>query len=76
MYWCKHPLYGRFGFGRASRHGLRNEFGAEDSFMAFMLEARAHPPPSTLVRYAPEFAALPFCMPSADAQPRAARSIL
>lgn len=51
--------YSRFGFERASRHGLRNEFGVEESFMVFMLEARAHPPPSTLVRYAPEFTILP-----------------
>ena len=47
--------YGRFGFERASRHGLRNEFGTEENFMVFMLEAGAHPPPSTLVKYAPEF---------------------
>lgn len=51
--------YTRFGFERASRHGLRNEYGVEESFMAFMLEASAHPPPSTLVKYASEFAALP-----------------
>jgi putative acetyltransferase len=51
--------YSRFGFEPASRHGLRNEFGVEESFMVFMLEARAHPPPSTLVRYASEFNALP-----------------
>jgi len=51
--------YSRFGFERASRHGLRNEFGVEDSFMVFMLEARAHPPPSTMVRYTDEFDALP-----------------
>ena len=50
--------YGRFGFERASRHGLRNEFGAEDDFMVFMLDATGHPPPGTLVKYAPEFAAL------------------
>ena len=50
--------YNRFGFERASRHGLRNEFGAEESFMVFMLDARAHPPPSTLVKYASEFEAL------------------
>jgi putative acetyltransferase len=50
--------YERFGFERASRHGLRNEFGAEDAFMVYMLEAGAHPPPGTLVKYAPEFAAL------------------
>jgi putative acetyltransferase len=47
--------YGRFGFERASRHGLRNEFGVEDSFMVFMLDAGAHPPPGTLVKYASEF---------------------
>lgn len=51
--------YGRLGFERASRHGLRNEFGAEEAFMAFMLEARAHPLPGSLVKYAPEFAGLP-----------------
>lgn len=47
--------YGRFGFERASRHGLRNEFGAEDSFMVYWLDSAAHPPPGTLVKYAPEF---------------------
>ena len=51
--------YSRFGFERASRHGLRNEFGAEDTFMVFMLDATGHPPPGTLVKYAPEFSALP-----------------
>jgi len=51
--------YSRFGFEPASRHGLRTEFGAKDSFMVFMLDARAHPPPSTLVKYASEFDALP-----------------
>ncbi len=52
--------YGRFGFERASRHGLRNEFGVTGSFMVFMLDAVAHPPPSTLVKYAAEFNALPI----------------
>jgi putative acetyltransferase len=47
--------YNRFGFELASRHGLRNEFEAGESFMVFMLDARAHPPPSTLVKYAAEF---------------------
>lgn len=51
--------YSRFGFESASRHGLRNEFGVEESFMVFMLEATAHPPPATLVRYADEFDKLP-----------------
>lgn len=50
--------YGRFGFERASRHGLRNEFGAEDEFMVFMLDATGHPPPGTLVKYSSEFSAL------------------
>ena len=47
--------YGRFGFERASRHGLRNEFGTEENFMVFMLDSHAHPPPGTVVKYAPEF---------------------
>jgi putative acetyltransferase len=47
--------YGRFGFERASRHGLRNEFGVEESFMVFMLDSHAHPPPGTIVKYAAEF---------------------
>lgn len=47
--------YERFGFERASRHGLRNEFGAEDAFQVFLLEAGTHPPPGTLVKYVPEF---------------------
>lgn len=51
--------YGRFGFERASRHGLRNEYGAEDEFMVFLLDARAHPAPGTIVKYAPEFSAMP-----------------
>jgi putative acetyltransferase len=51
--------YGRFGFERASRHGLRNEFGVEESFMVFMLDSHAHPPPGTMVKYATEFDGLP-----------------
>ena len=47
--------YGRFGFERASRHGLRNEFGVEENFMVFMLDSHEHPPPGTMVKYAPEF---------------------
>lgn len=53
------PYYGRFGFERASRHGLRNEYGAEEEFMVFLLDARAHPTPGTLVKYAPEFKGQP-----------------
>ena len=48
--------YARVGFEHASRHALRNEFGAEDAFMVFMLDAFGHPPPGTTVKYAPEFA--------------------
>jgi putative acetyltransferase len=51
--------YGRFGFERASRYALRNEFGVEEEFMVFMLESHAHPEPGTLVKYAPEFSARP-----------------
>ena len=47
--------YSRFGFEPATRHGLRLEQSGDASFMVFMLDARAHPPPTTLVRYAPEF---------------------
>lgn len=49
------PYYQRFGFERASRHGLRNEFGVEEAFMVFMLESGRHPEPGTMVKYAPEF---------------------
>ena len=49
------PYYQRFGFERASRHGLRNEFGVEEPFMVFMLEARCHPEPGTMVKYSKEF---------------------
>jgi putative acetyltransferase len=47
--------YERFGFEPASRHGLRDEFGAEGAFQVFLLDAGAHPPPGTLVKYVPEF---------------------
>ena len=50
--------YGRFGFGRASRWGLRNEYGVDDAFQAIELSAGSIPPAGGLVRYAPEFAAL------------------
>ena len=53
------PYYGRFGFERASRHGLRNEFGVEEEFMVFMLDATGHPPPGSLVKYSREFSGLP-----------------
>lgn len=47
--------YERFGFEPAGRHGLRDEFGAGDAFQVFLLEGSMHPPPGTLVKYAPEF---------------------
>jgi len=53
------PYYGRFGFEPAEKYGLRNEYGAGDAFMVFELVSGALPPPETLVKYAPEFSALP-----------------
>lgn len=50
--------YQRFGFEPASKHGLRNEYGADEAFMVFELEAGGLPPPGALVKYAPEFGAL------------------
>lgn len=51
--------YERFGFERASKHGLRSEYDAGDSFMVFELVSGALPPSGTLVKYASEFSALP-----------------
>jgi putative acetyltransferase len=51
--------YGRFGFQPASRWGLRDEYGGGDAFQALELQAGALGGAVTLVRYAPEFAALP-----------------
>ena len=51
--------YNRFGFEPAAKHGLRSEIQAGDAFMVFKLESGALPPPGTIVKYAPEFAALP-----------------
>lgn len=51
--------YGRFGFERAGRRGLRNEYGADEGFMVFELDASALPRDGALVKYGPEFAALP-----------------
>lgn len=45
--------YHRFGFETASEHGLENEYGAGEEFMALHFTDR---PASGLVRYAPEFA--------------------
>jgi len=55
--------FSRLGFASANLHGLRNEFdmtGSTGTFMVFMLDASAHPPPSTVVKYAAEFDALPM----------------
>ena len=44
--------YGRFGFQKASRFGLSNEYGVDEEFMVIRFSDR---PVSGLVRYAPEF---------------------
>lgn len=53
------PYYTRFGFEPAAKHGLRSEYKAGDAFMVFKLESGALPPRGTIVKYAPEFSALP-----------------
>ena len=50
--------YRRFGFSRALRHGLRNEYGVDEEFMALGLEPGALARVSGLVRYAREFGAV------------------
>jgi len=50
--------YGRFGFERAGRLGLRNEYGADDAFRVIELSPGSIPPAGGLVKYAPEFARL------------------
>jgi putative acetyltransferase len=45
--------YHRFGFETASQHGLENEYGADEEFMALHFTDR---PVSGLVRYVLEFA--------------------
>jgi putative acetyltransferase len=50
--------YGRFGFGPASRHGLRDAYGGGDAFQVLELQPGALPAGAGLVAYAPEFAAL------------------
>lgn len=47
--------YSRFGFGPASEHELKNEYGSGEEFMVFTLKKGELPPPGTLVKYAPEF---------------------
>lgn len=53
--------FSRFGFERAHRYGLSTDFKLKQSFLVFMLDAFAHPPPSTLIKYADEFD--PISMP-------------
>lgn len=47
--------YPRFGFLPGSRFGLKNEYNANDAFMALELKEGALASVSGLVRYAPEF---------------------
>lgn len=48
--------YRRFGFERASKFGLGNEYGVDEEFMAVELLPGSIPHNCGLVRYAPEFA--------------------
>ncbi|QPV62015.1 N-acetyltransferase [Halosimplex litoreum] len=47
--------YARFGFERASEHGLGNEYGADEAFMAKSLREGALDDVSGTVAYRPEF---------------------
>ncbi|HEX2989894.1 MAG TPA: N-acetyltransferase, partial [Anaerolineales bacterium] len=49
--------YRRFGFEKASLHGLQNEYGVDEEFMVIRFENGSPPAamPGTLVKYAPEF---------------------
>jgi putative acetyltransferase len=49
--------YQRFGFTRADRRGLGNEYGADEAFMVLELLIGSIPENGGLVRYGPEFAA-------------------
>jgi putative acetyltransferase len=48
-------LYRRFGFDRADRRGLGNEYGADEAFMVLELTNNAIPGRGGVVRYGPEF---------------------
>lgn len=48
--------YHRFGFQRASQHGLGNEYGAGAEFQVMALRDGGLPAAGCVVRYAPEFA--------------------
>jgi putative acetyltransferase len=47
--------YSRFGFERASRYGLANEYGVDEEFMVLRLREGALKNDGGTVRYAPEF---------------------
>ena len=47
--------YHRFGFHRASEHGLGNEYDAGPEFMVLALRDGGMPAAGSVVRYAPEF---------------------
>jgi len=49
-------LYRRFGFDRADRSGLGNEYGADEEFMTLELRKGAIPGAGGIVRFGPEFA--------------------
>jgi putative acetyltransferase len=50
--------YSRFGFERASAHGLGNEYGVDDYFMVMELRSGALAGSGGTVRYRPEFGQL------------------
>ncbi|HEX5838053.1 MAG TPA: N-acetyltransferase [Anaerolineales bacterium] len=49
--------YRRFGFEKASAHGLKNEYGVDEEFMVIRFENGSPPAavPGALVKYAAEF---------------------
>jgi putative acetyltransferase len=54
--------YHRFGFERALSHGIANEYGVDEPFMAVVLRPDAWPTapsPAALARYGAEFGELP-----------------
>ncbi len=48
-------FYRRFGFDRADRRGLGNEYGADEAFMVLELRNHVLPGRGGVVRYGPEF---------------------
>jgi putative acetyltransferase len=48
-------FYRRFGFDRADRRGLKNEYGTDEAFMVLELKTGAIPAHGGVVRYGPEF---------------------